>query len=89
MTESFSERLRYAAYAISVVLAAAAYLLLDTGTDLPAADADRKVLHAEVLPQLRQLESAALREPRRDLFVFFKPAEPEIQAAPPLHDSRA
>lgn len=83
MTASFSERLRYAAYAILAVLAAAAYLLLDTGADQPAADAARKVLHAEGLPQLRQLESAALREPRRDLFAFFKPAEPEIQVAPP------
>ncbi len=81
---SSSERLRYAAYAILAILAAAAYLLMDMGQDQPAPEAARKFIQGEGLPQLRPLENATRREPRRDLFAFGRPIEAEEQVAAPL-----
>lgn len=83
MTVSFSERLRYGAYAILAILAAGAYLLLGAEQRQSAPDSKRSFFQGEYLPQLRAFENAAQRDPQRDLFANSRPIEAGSQVISP------
>ncbi len=70
MTLFSGERLRYGAYALLAVAAAAAYFLLDSGPDRLQGDAGRRAAASEELPVLQAMDTEVDQEARRDLFAF-------------------
>jgi hypothetical protein len=72
-----STRLRYTAYGLLALLAAAAYLLPDAVQEQADAGTIRRVDQDEGFPQLRQLENAGHAGAGRDLFAFASAARTE------------